>query len=77
MNFMKLQGPIKQYVKTNMSAEQMMGYIVKAKSVKSENIKLLTLPGSAKNIKGLSFFVVDEEKMKESLKDLLRIIRRI
>lgn len=71
MNFMKLQGPIKQYVKTNMSAEQMMGYIVKAKSVKSENMKFLTIPGSAKNIKGLSFFVVDEEKMKESLKDLI------
>lgn len=71
LNFMKLQGPIKEYVKTNMTPEQMMFYINKARTIKSENIQLSTLPGSAKNISGLSFFVVDEEKMKESLKDLL------
>ncbi|MGB7605096.1 MAG: LCP family protein [Lutisporaceae bacterium] len=71
LNFMKLQGPIKEYVKTNMTPEQMMFYITKARSIESENIQLSTLPGSTKNINGLSFFEVNEEKMKESLKDLL------
>lgn len=71
LNFMKLQGPIKEYVKTNMTPEQMMAYITKARTVKTENIKLSTIPGTPKTIKGLSFFVADEEKMKESLKDLL------
>ena len=71
MNFMKLQGPIQENIKTNMTPKQMMYYITKASSVKAENIKQATLPGGAKTISGLSFFVVSEEKMKETLKDLL------
>lgn len=71
LNFMKLQAPIQENVKTNMTPEQMMFYITKASAVKSENIKLQTLPGDTKNINGLSFFVVNKEKMQDMLKDLL------
>lgn len=71
LNFMKLQGPIQENVKTNMTPKQMMFYITKASSVRSENIQLQTLPGGTKNIGGLSFYVVNKEKMQESLKDLL------
>lgn len=71
LNFMKLQGPIKDNVKTNMTPKQMMFYITKAGSVKSENIKLQTLPGTTKYINGLSFFVVDKDKMQDMIKDLL------
>jgi LCP family protein required for cell wall assembly len=71
LNFMKLQGPIQDNVKTNMTPKQMMFYITKASAIKSENINLQTLPGTTKNINGLSFFVVNKEKMNEMLKDLL------
>jgi LCP family protein required for cell wall assembly len=71
LNFMKLQGPIQDNVETNMSPKQMMFYITKASSVKSENINLQTLPGTTKNINGLSFFVVNKAKMQEMIKDLL------
>lgn len=71
LNFMKLQGPIQDNVKTNMSPKQMMFYITKASSVKSENINLQTLPGTTKNINGLSFFVVNKAKMQDMIKDLL------
>ena len=71
LNFMKLQGPIQDNVKTNMTPKQMMFYITKAGAVKSENINLQTLPGTTKNINGLSFFVVNKEKMQEMIKDLL------
>jgi LCP family protein required for cell wall assembly len=70
LNFMKLQGPIQENVKTNMTPKQMMYYITKASGVKSDNVQLQTLPGSSKNINGLSFFVVNEKKMDEMLKDL-------
>ncbi|MDF2519930.1 MAG: hypothetical protein K0R84_558 [Clostridia bacterium] len=70
LNFMKLQGPIKEYVKTNMTPDQMMYYITKASSVKSDNIHLATIPGTTKDM-GLSFFVANEEKMKEMMRDLL------
>lgn len=71
LNFMKLQGPIQENVKTNMTPKQMMFYITKASAVRSENIKLQTLPGGTKNISGLSFFVVNKDKMQDMLKDLL------
>ncbi|OGO76609.1 MAG: hypothetical protein A2Y23_05430 [Clostridiales bacterium GWB2_37_7] len=71
LNFMKLQGPIQENVKTNMTPKQMMFYITKASTVKSENISLQTLPGGTKNINGLSFFVVNNAKMQDMLKDLL------
>lgn len=71
LNFMKLQGPIQDNVKTNMTPKQMMFYITKASVVKSENINLQTLPGTTKNINGLSFFVVNKEKMQDMIKDLL------
>lgn len=72
MNFMKLQGPIQDNVKTNMTPKQMMFYITKASAVKSENINMQTIPGTTKNISGLSFFVANEEKMQEAMKDLLQ-----
>lgn len=69
-NFLKLQGPIKEHVKTNMTAKQMMYYITKAQGVKKENITLQTIPGRADTINHLSFYLVNEEKMKEVLKEL-------
>lgn len=71
LNFMKLQAPIQKYVETNMTPKQMMFYITKASSVRSENVQLSTLPGGSKTINGLSFFVVDKDKMQVMLKDLL------
>ncbi|MGE5631015.1 MAG: LCP family protein [Caulobacteraceae bacterium] len=66
-NFIKLQGPIKENVKTNMTPNQMMYYVTKAKSVKKENITMQTIPGKADYINHLSFFVPNEEKMNEML----------
>jgi anionic cell wall polymer biosynthesis LytR-Cps2A-Psr (LCP) family protein len=70
-NFVKLQGPIKQYVKTNMSPKQMMFYITKSQKIKKENITMQTLPGKAEMKNKLSFFVVNEEKMHEVLQPIM------
>lgn len=69
-NFVKLQGPIKEYVKTNMSPKQMMYYISKAAKVKEENITIRTIPGEAKKINSLWFFVADEEKLAQEMADI-------
>jgi len=66
-NFIKLQGPIKEYVETNMSPNEMMYFANKGKNVKSENICFHTLPGKAKTMEGLSFFVINKEKLKEEI----------
>ena len=70
-NFVKLQGPIKEYVETNMSPKQMMFYITKAQKIKKENISFQTIPGRADNINHLSFYVVNKEKMKELLAPII------
>lgn len=70
-NFMKLQGPIKKYVNTNMSPKQMMFYITKAQKIKKENISFQTIPGRADNINRLSFYVVNMSKMNELLKPII------
>lgn len=69
-NFVKLQGPIKEYVKTNMSPKQMMFYIAKAQKIKKENIRMQTIPGRADMINRLSFYVVNKEKMSEVFKTI-------
>jgi LCP family protein required for cell wall assembly len=66
-SFLKLQGPIKEYVKTNMSPKQMMFYITKAQKVEKEKISLQTIPGRADTINHLSFYVVNQDKMNELL----------
>ncbi|MPN35484.1 Transcriptional regulator LytR [bioreactor metagenome] len=70
-NFLKLQDPVKEYVKTNMSPKQMMYYITKAKKIKKENVSLYTIPGRADTINKLSFYVVNMEKMEELLKPII------
>lgn len=70
-NFLKLQGPIQEYVKTNMSPKQMMYYITKAQKIKSENINMQTIPGNAKNINSLSFYVINKEKLSEVLETIV------
>lgn len=66
-NFIKLQGPITKYVKTSMTPKEMMYFANKAKDIKSENISFHTVPGKSKTIEGLSFFVIDEEKLKQEI----------
>ncbi|MGI6584532.1 MAG: LCP family protein [Lutisporaceae bacterium] len=70
-NFLKLQEPVKEYVKTNMSPKKMMYYITKANKIKKENISLQTIPGRADTINRLSFYIADREKMKELLKPII------
>jgi len=70
-NFIKLQGPIKEYVKTNMSPNEMMYFANKAKNVSSENVHFHTVPGKPKTMEGLSFFVIDEEKLREQIDSLM------
>lgn len=70
-NFLKLQGPIKEYVETNMSPKQMMFYITKAQKIKRESISFQTIPGRADSINRLSFYVVNKEKMKALLEPIM------
>ncbi len=70
-NFVRLQGPVRKYVKTNMTPAQMMVFAMKAKRVNKENIDIQTVPGTTKTMEGLSFFVVNTKEMNKLLKDVI------
>ncbi|MDD4833884.1 MAG: LCP family protein [Lutispora sp.] len=70
-NFLKLQGPISKYVKTSMTPKEMMYFANNAKDVKSENIYFHTLPGNSKIMEGLSFFVIDKDKLTKDINLIL------
>ncbi len=63
-NFIKIQEPIKENVKTNMTPSQIMYIAKKSKGLKEENIVFHTLPGNTKTMEGLSFFVADKDKLQ-------------
>ncbi len=70
-NFLKVQEAIKEHAETNMTPKQMLYYIGKARKVKKESITMQTIPGKANSINGLSFYVIDKNKMKEVLNPII------
>ncbi|MPN34113.1 Transcriptional regulator LytR [bioreactor metagenome] len=66
-NFLKLQSPITKYVKTSMTPKEMMYFANKAKDINSESIFFHTVPGNPKTMEGLSFFVINKDKLKEEI----------
>lgn len=64
-NFLKLQDPIKNNVKSNMTPNQMLYFMKKSKDINKESIEFHTIPGRTKTMEGLSFFVVDRDMLKE------------
>lgn len=53
------------YVKTNMEEKEIAFYALKLKDLKTDNIKMYTLPGEALYINRISYYVYDEQKLKE------------
>ncbi len=54
-----------QCVKTNMEEKDITYYALKLRDLKQDNIKMYTLPGEALYINKISYFVYDEQKLKE------------
>ncbi len=69
-NMVKLSGPVRKYVKTNMTPKQLVAYAMKVQRVDKSALDIQTIPGTTKNMDNLSFYVVSDKKMKEQLKEL-------
>lgn len=57
-------------VKTNMDNGTIAGYAVNVKDIKMENIKFYTLPGEAGYKNKVSYFLIDEEKLKVMMDEI-------
>ena len=53
------------YVKTNMEEKEIAFYALKLKDLKIDNIKMYTLPGEARYIDKKSYYLCDEQKLRE------------
>lgn len=60
----------KKYVKTNMDFNLLKDYIPYAVNMNTDNIKAKQLPGESDYINGISFFLADEEELKEVVNEL-------
>ena len=72
-SFIKLQKPLTKYIKTDMTPNNMMYFAGKVKDVKTQNISFHTTPGNTKNMEGLSFFVINKDKLKKEMDLILNI----
>jgi anionic cell wall polymer biosynthesis LytR-Cps2A-Psr (LCP) family protein len=52
-------------IKTDMPIEEAIKYALSAKDLKSENINFATLPGEAKYISGISYFIYNKEETQK------------
>lgn len=59
-----------KYVETNMNFKQLKDYIPYAVNMNADNIKAEQLPGEAKYLNGISFFLADEDETKEVVDEL-------
>ncbi|SHI70163.1 LCP family protein [Lutispora thermophila] len=54
-----------KYLKTNMDQSELASYALRLKDIDVENIKMYTLPGDAKYINNISYFIYDEDGLKQ------------
>ncbi|MBU3194820.1 LCP family protein [Clostridium algidicarnis] len=66
----KILSVIEENVETNMSPKIMVKHGSKGIGLSSSNIKFSTLEGEPKYIKGISYFVYDKDKNKDTLQSL-------
>lgn len=59
-----------KYVQTNMNFKSLKDYIPYAIDMNTDSIKAEQLPGTAKYLNGISFFLADEEETKEMVDEL-------
>jgi LCP family protein required for cell wall assembly len=54
-----------KYVKTNMEQSELASYALRLKDIDLENIKMYTIPGDAAYIDKISYYICDEEELKQ------------
>lgn len=57
-------------IKTNLENDDIAHYAMNIKDIKMENIKFYTLPGDGGNINKISYFLLDEAKLKEMMEQI-------
>jgi len=67
---LNIANAISKCVKTNLENSDIVHYAVNIKDIKMENIKFHTLPGDVGSKNKISYFLLDEEKLKEMMEQI-------
>ncbi|WIV10621.1 LCP family protein [Proteiniborus sp. MB09-C3] len=73
LNIIKLPQFVETYIKnvdTNIPLDTIAKFALKAKNVDTENMEMATLPGEAKYISGVWYFVHNKEKTQETVNSM-------
>lgn len=65
----KLVSIVLNNVKTNFEASELPKYIGETMKIDRNNINMMSLPGEADYVKGISYFLYDKQKTKEVVKE--------
>ncbi len=66
----RLVGDLNRYVQTNLSTAEMIGLALFLKDLDSTMVVTHTVPGEGRYINGISYWVIDEEKLEEVLNSI-------
>ena len=67
---MKIVDIAKEYIKTNMTAEDMMSYAMEVSKIKMENVKMYILPGEPKYIDGMSYYIHNGQDTRNMIMEI-------
>jgi len=70
----KIAETVSEYVETNLPISKMVWYLDDVYNLNKDNIKMSILPGEAKMIGDVSYYIVDEAKSKEMVNELIAFI---
>lgn len=67
----KISGELHDNIDTDMSVRDMLVLTGEFKNVKPENVRFADIPGSPKYVNGASYYVVDQDKLKIFMEEVL------
>lgn len=59
-----------KYVKTNMEQTEIASYALRLKNIDIDNVKMYILPGDARYIDNVSYYICDEDELKQMMADI-------
>jgi len=72
LQILKLVDIAKDYIKTSMTAEDMISYAIEVSKINMDNVKMYILPGKPNYIGGISYYIHDKQETKNMIMEIYR-----
>jgi LCP family protein required for cell wall assembly len=72
LQLFKLIDIAKEYIKTSMTADDMLAYAMELSQMDMDNVKTYVLPGEARYLNGASYYIHDEQATKDLIMEIYK-----